>query len=105
MRKLKLEEEQSSKNRILRGIKAGAIIFLVVFFLEIWMVTRLSTYGHKIQELKVAKANLELENQIIENQIAEKSSLISLEEKAEAYGFSNIKNLEYVKPASLASVQ
>lgn len=80
-------------------------VLIFVFLLEIWMVNRLATYGNKIQEIKQAKAQLELENQVLENLVAENSSLISLEEKAAHWGFDSAKNWEYIKSSqNIASV-
>lgn len=104
MKLRKLGAENESNKKIVKAVKIVAVVFLVVFFIEIWVSTRLSTYGNKIQDLKVAKAGLELENQVLENEIAEKTSLLSIEFQANIYGFDTAKNLEYVKPLNLASL-
>lgn len=105
MKLLQQEKEKNPKIKLTRMLKAGVVFFLVVFFLEIWMVNRLSTYGYKISELQKTKAALNLENQILENLIAEQVSLSSMESRANELGFALIKNLEYIKSASLASVR
>lgn len=101
MKRLKIHEAQPKK-KILRITKLLAIVFGVVLVLEVWMVNRLSTYGTKIEELKAIEANLQLENQVLENTIAQKASLKQVELKAVLLGFSSIKNLEYVTFPELA---
>lgn len=92
-----LIEKLDRNPKILKYIIFGMIFFLTTFSLEIWIVNRLSTYGDKIQELKVAEAKLELENQIIANSIAKDSSMIALEKKAAELGFGSINQIEYIK--------
>ncbi|MFH0937016.1 MAG: hypothetical protein V1808_01860 [Candidatus Daviesbacteria bacterium] len=104
MKKIKQEEERPKK-RLLKVIRVTVVLVLVIFFLEIWMMTRLSTYGNKIQELKQTKDAITLENQILENTIAKNSSLNLVEKKASQLGFGSIKNLEYIKPTALAWTQ
>lgn len=97
------EEEKKPAKKLANLVRVGIIIFLVVFFVEIWAVNRLATFGDKIQELTSAQASLELENQVLQNSIAQKASLLSVSKQAGSYGFDNVKNFEYVKPINLAS--
>lgn len=92
-----LTENLDRHPKVLRYLVFGMVFFLITFSLEIWIVNRLSTYGDKIQELKVAESKLELENQIIANSVAKDSSMIALEKKANELGFSSINQVEYIK--------
>lgn len=103
MKRIKFEENIKSKNKILKSVKILAAVFLIIFLFEVWMTSRLSTYGNKIQEIKNTQAKLQLENQVLENQIAQSTSLLSLEKKSTELGFDSIKNLEYYRPANIAS--
>lgn len=103
MKKLQQEEEKKSHKKIAKFIKYSIGLLVFAFILQVWMVNRLSTYGYKIKQLQEAQANLEMENQILENQIAQESSLLKVESKAILLGFKNIKKLEYYKSDSLAS--
>ena len=115
MRRLREEEDkrqnllsrrlskEGNASHVSRIIKLLFIVFLVILMLEIWVVNRLTTYGNKIQELKLTRASLELENQILENQIAQISSMLTTETKASLLGFESIKNIEYIKTPNLAS--
>lgn len=84
-------------------VKGCALLFLIVLFVEIWIMSRLSTYGGKLQDLKEAQVQLSLENQEIESQIAQQASLNVIEKKAQIFGFGNIKNIDYPKPVVIAS--
>lgn len=103
MKLLRQIEPEKSTMKITSMAKIGAVLFIAVFVLEVWLVNRLATYGDKIQELKQAQASLELENQVLENSIAEKMSLTSVEREAGELGFSSIKDIEFVKQTGLAS--
>ncbi|MCL5783794.1 MAG: hypothetical protein M1142_00350 [Patescibacteria group bacterium] len=104
MKRLRQEENNKPKKKVWKAFKVFIAIFLVVLFIEIFMANRLSTYGDKIQQLKDAQASLELENQVLENQIARQSSLISVETKSSKLGFETVKNFEYINPtADIAS--
>lgn len=83
--------------KTMRIIVIGLTIFLIVLFVEIWVVNRTSTYGDKIYQLKHAQADLELENQILSNTIAQTSSMVLLEKKATSLGFNTINQIEYIK--------
>lgn len=105
MELLKQEKKSAPKNRVAKFIRILAVVFLLIAMIEIWTVSRLSTYGNKIQELKVAQVSLELENQVLENIIAQKSSLAAMEQKAVQLGFNSIKNIEYLKLANVLAAQ
>lgn len=73
-----------------------AIVSVVV--LEIWVMNRLSTYGEKIGEIEHAIESLRLENQILENKVAQKSSLYQLKKYGANLGLDKIKKIEYIDP-------
>lgn len=66
------------------------------------MINRLSTYGEKINKIKQAQASLELENQVLENQIAQSASLLNIQEKANQLGFTQASRVEYIIGTSFA---
>lgn len=103
MKRIKQEEENTPRKKLARIVRISAAMLLVLLFLEIWAVNRLATYGDQIQEIQNAKMSLQLENQVLENQIAENSSLVTVETKAASLGFNQIKSWDYLKPANLAA--
>lgn len=82
----------------------GLIILVVglVAVLEIWTVNRLATYGEQLSKLEQIKGSLSTENELLENQIAEKSSLSHLSEQAAAEGFRPIRDVAVVKKLDIA---
>lgn len=99
-------EENKKKSFPTRFIVAGLTVFLMALFVEIWVVSRTSTYGDKIYQLKQAQASIELENQVLSNTIAKTSSMVLLEKKATNLGFNTIGKIEYIKSSDkLASAE
>lgn len=84
-------------------VKAGLGFLGVILMIEILMINQYATYGTKVEQLYSLRDKLRLENQILANQIADKTSLDSLEQKAKSLGFSEINQVEYLKPQALAS--
>ncbi len=95
----KIEHSSWTRKKIL--IFLGILIVMVVV-LEIWSINRLATYGEQINKLDRIKASLKVENQVLANQIAQKSSLSSIEKYTIYLGFEKAKNIEVVKDSGLA---
>ncbi len=88
-------------------LRKRIIIFIILLLipliiLEIWAANRLSNYGSKISKIEESKAQLVLENEILENEIAQKSSLKEIENQAQNLGFENKQTVVYLKPQDLA---
>ena len=77
-------------------------IIILVAILEIWVVNRLASYGDQIGNLEQTQARLKIENQLLENKIAEKSSLMEAEKLVNRLGYQKVKNFEYIKAENLA---
>jgi hypothetical protein len=91
-------------NRIRRQIIViVGISVLLVALSEIWSINRLAILGLQISKMEQSKMSLQLENQILQTQIADKSSLRNVENIATKLGFEGIKKLSYVKDLNLAS--
>lgn len=78
------------------------LVVLVFIILEIWSVNRLSSFGSELSRIEQAKANLTLQNDLLEAQIAESSSLNQASKMAGALGFQNIKDIQYLSLPQLA---
>lgn len=83
------KDDNGSQKRIFKLIKFFLCFLIIVFVIEIWVANRLSTYGKQIQDLKQMQTNLILENQILENSIAQNMSLHIIEQRAGMLGFSS----------------
>ena len=80
-----------------KWLKIGAPLLILVLFLEIWSVNRLSTFGKKIDDLKRSESEIVLQNTILENQIAQKSSLLLLANQSKSLGFDSSSQVQYIK--------
>jgi cell division protein FtsL len=78
------------------------LICLPLVILEIWSVNRLATLGSQINSLESTAAALRLENQVLDDQIAKRSSISRIESEAQLLGFQKVKTISSVKPDGLA---
>ncbi len=86
-----------------RKIVIGVVLILIfAITLQIWVANRSSTFGEKINSLEATKYSLELENDYLRNQIAQKKSLTLNQKKSLNLGFGKIKNIEYIKVSPIA---
>jgi hypothetical protein len=86
-----------------RKIVVGLVLLIIfVVTIEIWVANRLATFGEKINGLESTKYSLQLENDYIKNQIAQKKSLNLNQKKSFNLGFGKIKNIEYIKSLPIA---
>lgn len=67
------------------------------------MVNRLATMGAKIAQLDQVKNSLDLENQLLESQIAQKSALNNIDQKASDLGFKPIGQVESINSPKIAA--
>jgi hypothetical protein len=80
------------------------LILVPVVVAQIWVANRLAVYGENINGMEQVKKQLILENQILENQIAQAGSLDDIGNTAKMLGFQKIKNnVEYLGGQSIAS--
>ncbi len=79
------------------------LIIIFVVTLEIWVANRLSTFGENINMLESTKYSIQLENDYLRNQIAQKKSLTMNEKKSHNLGFIKInKNIKYIQDQPIA---
>lgn len=77
-----------------------AVVVLSLFVLtvtEIWASNTLVTYGDKFENLLTLSKGLEMENRILENQIAKYSSLDTVASKSASLGFSASESIQYIR--------
>ena len=80
--------------------KYGALVILALFVLtviEIWASNIVVTYGEKFESLSKLSKSLKMENQVLENEIAKNSSLISIASKSAELGFSKPESIQYIR--------
>lgn len=65
--------------------------------IEIWVSNTVIAYGEKYEKLADLEKNLNMENQILENEIAKNSSLKSIVSKGAELGFSSSPSIQYIR--------
>lgn len=96
----KIESQSWFRKRIIITL---SIFMLSLIILEIWVVNRLSTYGEQINKVEQTKADLFLENQILESQLFRLVSLRVIEGESAKLGFEKAAHIEFIKSLDLAS--
>lgn len=74
----------------------SAILIILLTIVEIWAVNRMATFGVQISKLEQAKIQLEMENLILEKEIAQKSSIAKIQQEARELGLVKVKNIQYL---------
>ena len=70
------------------------VVLVVLGVSSVWLSSRISSEGERLEELERRASQLRLENQLLEQSVVEKRSLTMIEPEAEKLGFS-------YKPANL----
>lgn len=95
---IKTFEPEEQKNKFPK--KYIVLIVLILFVLtviEIWASNTVVTYGEKFEKLSALEKALNLENQILQNEIARYTSLNSIASKSAELGFSRIESIQYIR--------
>lgn len=95
LKKIELEERKSSW-RSKKALILSGLILTVLAVLQIWAQNTLVSYGEKFDKLNQYKASLEIENQILENEIAEAISLDKVATASSLLGLSVAKDIQYL---------
>ncbi len=77
-------------------ISIGACLFVLILA-EIWVSNTVVSYGDQFEKLSSLQGELNTENQILENEIAKKSSIINVATKSGELGFSRGKSIQYIR--------
>lgn len=87
-----LEKKSSKKHWI---IVAFSLFILII--IQIWASNTVVAFGEKLSSISKLKYKLEIDNQILENEIADRSSLKNLATKSSELGFSKIESIQYIR--------
>lgn len=88
----KQEFKFSKKIIFITGI---SMVFLII--VEIWINNTLITYGSKMESISVSEKALKMENKILENELAKKTSLMNVATESAKLGFSQSVNVKYIR--------
>lgn len=75
----------------------GVLILFILTVIEIWASNTVITYGEKYESLSRLSKGLLMENQVLQNEIAKSTSLISIASKSAQLGFSKPESIQYIR--------
>lgn len=93
----KFEPEQPKKGFSKKYIILVIVCLFALMLIEIWASNNVVTYGEKFEKLSLLSKTLNLENQILENEIAKNQSLSSIASKSAELGFSEPQSIQYIR--------
>lgn len=74
-----------------------SVFLLILVLIEIWVNNTTIDYGSKFEKIMVLKRVLDLENQVLENEIAKDSSLLNISSSSAELGFSSPASIQYIR--------
>lgn len=75
---------------------AVACLFILML-VEIWASNSVVEYGDKLEKLSSLAKTLSLENQVLENEIAQQESLNNVASKSAELGFYPPESIQYIR--------
>lgn len=93
----KFETTEPKKGFSKRYLALTVICLFVLMLFEIWAGNNVVAYGEKFEKLSQVAKTLNLENQILENEIAKYESLNSIASKSAELGFSQPQSIQYIR--------
>ncbi len=93
----KFDTDQPKKGFSKKYVALAAIFLLGLTLVEIWTNNTVVIYGGKFEKLSDSAKQLNLENQILENQIAKLVSLNSIASKSAQLGFKAPESIQYIR--------
>lgn len=73
------------------------ISLTVLIIIEIWASNTVVIYGEKFDTVSLLQQSLSTENQILENEIAKRASLLNIASESAMLGFSKISDVQYIR--------
>lgn len=93
----KFEPEQPKTIFPKKYIVPILLSLFVLTIAEVWASNTLVSYGDKFESLSRVSKSLQMENLILENQIAKNTSLVSIASKSASLGFSEPESIQYIR--------
>ena len=75
----------------------SAFFLLILVLVEIWVNNTFVSYGEKFDKMDSLVNTLNIENQLLENEIAKYSSLRNISSKSAELGFSQPASIQYIR--------
>lgn len=93
----KFDTEQVSKSKFSKKYIALVLSGLfVLVILQIWANNTVSMYGEKYEKISQLQESLKLDNQLLQNEIAKRSSINKIASKSAELGFYSAEKIEYI---------
>jgi hypothetical protein len=89
-------EEKVQKRRFPKITIIFAVLLITLGILEIWVSHTLASYGEKFEGIEKLKITLNLENKILENEIAKLSTLSEIATQSGELGLKKSTNIQYI---------
>ncbi len=92
----KFEPEEVKTKYPKKYIAIGILSLFVLIITAIWTSNIAVTYGDKFENLSMLSKTLLMENQVLENEIAKRSSLNDIASKSASLGFAKPESIQYI---------
>ncbi len=93
---IKKFETQEKKTLPVRYIFIG-VSLIALAVLEIWVNNAMATFGQKLADTESSEKVLQLENRVMENDIAKQVSLGNIASASATLGFVKPKTIQYLR--------
>lgn len=93
----KIDQEKPSYKLSKKITSFIGISMVLLVIAEIWINNSLITYGSRMEKISLLEKTLRMENQILENEVAKKTSLTSVATESAKLGFSSSEKVEYIR--------
>lgn len=93
----KFEPEEYKKKFPKKYFYLSALGLFMLVIVEIWASNGAVAFGEKFEKLSNLERNLKMENQILRNEIAKKTSLSTIASKSAELGFSSEQSIQYIR--------
>lgn len=91
------ETEKKQRKFPKKYIVLTIIILFMLTLTEIWVNNTVIAYGYKFDKSSSLEKSLRMENRILENTIAENSSLNVIASESAKLGFFSHQSIEYIR--------
>jgi len=78
-------------------IIVAAVGLFILMLAQIWASNNIVSYGEKMERLLTLEKSLNMENQLLENEIAKRGSFFAIASKSAELGFSEPESIQYIR--------
>lgn len=93
----KFDTTEPNKGFGKKYITVAGVLLFILMLAQIWASNNVVTYGEKLERLSALSRSLDLENQLLENEIAKERSLSNIASQSAKLGFSEPESIQYIR--------